>query len=294
MPCRTKLMPTRRKNQSDLETLINELRNLVTRISTSEAGDHRHSIVRAMRGLEELSKELAEQAKALDPIQRPKSVFDPSDPNTSGRVVSLTLVAQDRHPLGEVPHFYGSGVYAIYYRGAFEAYAPLARKDHPIYVGKADPEDPNAKEAVSQGTKLSDRLREHAKNIARATTTLRISDFDCRFLIVQSGFQKAAEDYLINFFKPIWNSETRICHGLGKHGDDAGTRANKRSPWDTLHPGRAWADATEANQIEPEVIRAQIARHLATYPPYQDIHAIFDHIIETMRQVRARAASVPE
>ena len=81
---------------------------------------------------------------------RPDSIFDPSDPNTSGRVVALTLVAQTKHPLAKIPEFYGAGVYAIYYRSDFGPYAPLKGMNHPIYVGKADPDNQAAKNAVSR------------------------------------------------------------------------------------------------------------------------------------------------
>jgi hypothetical protein len=151
-------------------------------------------------------------------------------------------------------------------------------------VGKADPVEPAAKDAISQGIKLYGRLNEHAKNIRKATSTLDINDFECRFLIVQSGFQTAAEGYLISFFKPIWNSEMNICYGIGKHGDSAGTRANKRSPWDTMHPGRKWAVETTEDQKSPELIRQQIVEHFTKHPPYKDIHRILDEFIDNMRQ----------
>ena len=177
-------------------------------------------------------------------------------------------------------------MYAIYYKGSFAPYAPLAGTDHPIYVGKADPASSSAKDAVEQGTKLSDRLQEHAKNIRKATSSLNIDDFECRFLVVQTGFQKSAEDYLINFFKPIWNSETKICFGLGKHGDSPSTRGNKRSPWDTLHPGRPWAQSITTNQKSLQRILEEIAAHLVANPPYSDIHAIFERFIDDMGQLR--------
>ena len=147
----------------------------------------------------------------------------------------------------------------------------LKGMDHPIYVGEADPDNQAAKDGVSQGAKLSARLNQHARSIPKTVTTLDIDDFECRFLIVQTGFQKSAEDYLINFFKPIWNSETKICCGLGKYGDSSETRVNKRSPWDTLHPGREWADAT-TDQKPPATIIEQIGTHLATYRPYANIY----------------------
>jgi hypothetical protein len=278
-------MATKKRAPFPLDPLIAELRILAERINTTQAGDDVRATKRARLALDEVTKHLAHVAARLDPVLRPASIFDPTDPNTAGRVVALTLVAQNRHPLAAIPEFYGAGVYAIYYKGNFESYLPLSGKDHPIYVGKADPDNQAAKDAMSQGTKLSARLNEHAKSIRKAETTLSINDFECRFLIVQTGFQKSAEDYLINFFKPIWNSEQKICFGLGKHGDSSETRGNKRSPWDTLHPGRSWAATSEENQKPHAVILEQIAEHLRRYPPYADIHGIFDQFMRDMRQL---------
>lgn len=286
-------MATGRKPASQLEALLGQLRTLAERIAAAEAGMDARANKRARLALDAVTLQLATVAAELDPVLRPASIFDPTDPNTAGRVVALTLVAQTRHPLADIPEFYGAGVYAIYYCGNFSAYSPLATTDHPIYVGKADPDNQAAKDAISQGIKLSGRLNEHARSIRKAKTTLCIDDFECRFLIVQTGFQKSAEDYLINFFKPIWNSETKICFGLGKHGDSSETRGNKRSPWDTLHPGREWADASTENQKAPELILSQIAVHLANNSPCSDIHQIFNQFMTDMRQLNTARFYTP-
>jgi len=265
--------------------MLAELNSLTDRIASAEVDDDMRTAKKIRHGIELTASRLSNIATSLDPVLRSDSIFDPTDPNTAGRVVALTLVAQHRHSLSHIPDFYGAGVYAIYYKGDFAPYAMLKSREHPIYVGKADPDNPAAKDAVKQGTKLSARLREHANNIRKARTTLRIEDFECRFLIVQTGFQKSAEDYLINFFKPIWNSETKICFGLGKHGDSSDTRGNKRSPWDTMHPGRAWADSTTENQKAPELIIEQINAHLTRHVPYKDIQEIFAHFMEDMSQL---------
>jgi hypothetical protein len=278
-------MPSTKKNDSDLYKLLAEIRDLTDRVPSASVAGNANASKHARQSLEILAQKLAGFAAKLDPIARPDSIFDPSDPQTAGRVVALTLVAQGRHRLDNIPNFYGSGVYAIYYNGTFPEYAPLSKTDHPIYVGKADPDNPAAKDAVSQGAKLCARLSEHAKNIDKAKDSLSLADFECRFLIVQTGFQKSAESYLIEFFKPIWNSETKVCFGLGKHGDSAETRGNKRSPWDTLHPGRSWADASEANQKEPAKIREEIAEHFKAHSVFRDIHEIFDKIIAGMVQL---------
>jgi hypothetical protein len=272
--------------------MLAELNSLTDRIAAAEVDDLR-TAKKFRHSIEQTNARLANVATSLDPVLRPDSIFDPTDPHTAGRVVALTLVAQQRHSLAHIPDFYGAGVYAIYYKGGFPAYAMLQGKDHPIYVGKADPDNPAAKDAIKQGTKLSSRLREHAKSIRKARTTLSITDFECRFLIVQTGFQKSAEDYLINFFRPIWNSETKICFGLGKHGDSSDTRGNKRSPWDTLHPGRAWADGTTENQKSAELILDQINNHLAQHRPYEDVKEIFAHFMEDMSQLSTDHFSTP-
>lgn len=275
-----------KSGQTALKGLITELRAIASRISSAKADTDKRALRKIREEIEGLTRELQATTARLDPILRPDAMFDPSDPATAGRVVALTMVGQARHPLSAIPEFYGAGVYAIYYKGDYEHYRPLSGTDHPIYVGKADPASASAKDAVAQGVKLSDRLREHAKSIRKATTTLNIEDFDCRFLIVQSGFQKSAEDYLINMFRPIWNSETKICFGLGKHGDSSDTRGNKRSPWDTLHPGRAWADASSENQKAPELIAEQIRQHLARNRPYSDVREILGRFMADMRQLR--------
>lgn len=273
------------KDKTEFDVLLDELRAATDRISSVSVGDNPRIITKARKALDEVSERLACVAAGFDPVLRPSSIFDPADPTTAGRIVALTLISQPTHPLASIPNFYGAGVYALYYSGDFEPYRQLSGVDHPIYVGKADPAASGAKDAVAQGTKLSLRLGEHAKSIGKAHSTLRLDDFKCRFLIVQSGFQKSAEDYLIRFFKPIWNSETKICFGLGKHGDSSETRDNKRSPWDTMHPGRAWADKSTKDQKTFTQIVSLIADHLTAHPPYRDIQELFYQFMEDMRQL---------
>lgn len=228
---------------------------------------------------------LNETAGRLDSVLKPSSLFDPGDPQTSARVIALATVAQPRHQLAGLRPFYGAGVYALYYRGPFEPYEGLAGKEQPIYVGKADPLNRHAVDPEGQGQALYKRLLKHAKNIGLASTTLDPGDFDCRFLIVQSGFQQAAETRLINFFKPIWNSESKVCQGLGKHGDSPETRANKRSPWDTLHPGRPWAEGSLENQKKHEQIIDEIREHLKSNPPKSSVAEILDAFVNDLRQI---------
>ena len=221
--------------------------------------------------------ELNKLLHTLDPIRQPAAVFDPSDPKIVGRFIALALVAQPRQPLNSVEKFYGSGVYAIYYNGPFLLYQALSGSETPIYVGQAAPKANNARTPIEQGDRLSDRLKTHRANIIKASSTLNIEDFECRCLVVQSGWETGAEDYLIHLFKPIWNSETNILYGLGKHGDAAETRGNKRSPWDTLHPGRKWAGS---GKLEDARSQKQIANDLVLHYERIRIYANIDEILK--------------
>lgn len=167
--------------------------------------------------------------------------------------------------------FYGSGVYFIYYNGDYRLYEPLRGTETPIYVGQAAPANENARTPAEQGLRLAARLNEHRKNIERADS-LRIGDFECRALVVQTGWGTGAEDYLIRLFRPIWNSETKLVFGLGKHGDSADTRRNKRSPWDTLHAGREWAGAVALTDAKsPEKIAEELTAHFARIKIYDTL-----------------------
>jgi hypothetical protein len=271
-----------------VQQLAEELKKISYSLASEQTAELTPSYARRVRktiseAYENLSKVMAD----LDPVKHPGVVFDPSNPNVVGRLVGITMVAQDRKPLAAVERFYGSGVYAIYYNGDFRSYKALSKKEHPIYVGKADPADPASKTAMDQGDRLSRRLGDHCRNITKAESTLRLDDFEYRALVVQTGWQDAAENYLIHLFKPIWNNEIGICYGFGKHGDDPATRANLRSPWDTLHPGRDWAhrDRSMKDARPVEQINADIAAHLAAHTPFTSIERILRTFLDEIRAV---------
>lgn len=271
-----------------LEQLAAQLKKLLETLAGEEPSQlpaNRAKRVRAT--ISEAYEKLRKVVENLDPIKHPDLVFDPSNPNVVGRMVGITMIAQTRKPLAKVERFYGSGVYAIYYNGAFPAYSGISKREHPIYVGKADPANPASKTAMEQGDRLANRLNDHRKNISKASTTLRLEDFEYRALVVQTGWQTSAEDYLIHLFNPIWNNEVGICYGFGKHGDDPGTRANLRSPWDTLHPGRDWAhrDPNMKDARTKKRIITDIEQHLAKYPPLGTIDEILRRFLAEMGEV---------
>lgn len=213
---------------------------------------------------------------------RPPQVMHPK---VVGRFVALAMMAQVRTPLAKIDKFYGAGVYALYYVGKRREYAPLSKTETPIYVGKADPKDGTAMTAREQGAKLAGRLMEHRRSVELAKTTLDVADFEYRSLVVQSGWQGAADGYLIDFFRPVWNSEVNIVYGVGKHGDAAETRANKRSPWDTLHPGRPWTVRTKENAKTLETIKQELTTHFTAQYIYKTFDEVIGSFVKELRQL---------
>ncbi len=217
----------------------------------------------------------------IDPVTLPDAFFDPSEPRLIGHFVALALISQDRRHLDEIKPFYGAGVYAIYYTGPNPVYRPISGSETPIYVGKADPPS-GATTLLEQETKLYGRLNEHRRNITKVAG-IDLEDFEYRALAVQSGYQAAAESHLINLFRPIWNNETKILFGIGKHGDSASTRANKRSPWDTMHPGRGWAEDNEPGKSVDQITR-EAARHFAATTVFGETHDVFAAFADGIRR----------
>lgn len=270
----------------DLERLTVELKKLSDNLAHESPPVLPRACARRIRtAITESYVKLRKVIDDLDPVRPAEFVFDPSNPNVVGRFVAITMIAQPRRPLATAHRFYGSGIYAIYYNGDHPTYRPISKREHPIYVGKADPLIAAAKTPLEQGERLSNRLNDHRKNVRKASGTLRLEDFEYRALVVQSGWQDAAERYLIELFKPIWNNEVSICYGFGKHGDDPATRANLRSPWDTLHPGRDWAHRDP--KMKDAKPRTQILREIATHfeqnPPLGSVDQILRRFLDEMR-----------
>jgi hypothetical protein len=200
--------------------------------------------------------------RLLDGVLMPPYVFDLTSPATVGEVIVYKLEQQPKVRLSELQRFYGSGVYIFYYHGSFPAYEAISGTNVPIYVGSKGPKVKNADTPKQQGIALFDRINEHLnRSIIKANTTLDAADFHCRYLVVQSGLELGAEEFLIRRYLPVWNDEARACSGLGKHGDVA--RAEK-SEWDVLHPGRSWAAGqTSRAGATPETITAKVQAHFA-------------------------------
>lgn len=254
------------------------------------------TVVRRIReSLASHAKAVEDVRSATDPIRMPGATFDPADPKAIGRMVSIALLAQPLVALSDVRPGYGSGVYAIYYRGDHPLYGGIAGSETPIYVGKADPANDDASTTREQGPRLTGRLSEHAGTISTAESyadklpthlaPLKLADFVCRRLVCATNAQLVAEKHLIRTFWPIWNQETKACWGMSKHGDAATTRANKRSPWDVVHPGRPWAlDGRLMDSLSSDEIAKRIDATLERVPPRRDRAALLEEMLVGFRQ----------
>lgn len=198
--------------------------------------------------------------------------YNPLDKSNLGASVAEALLGRAPESLQSLEPFVGAGIYAMYYRGHFDAYQRLALKNRganpsaPIYVGKAVPE------GSRKGGKIVDanlskalfgRLREHADSVV-ATSNLRVEDFSCRYLVVDDIWIPLGESLLIAMFAPIWNT---LIDGFGNHDPGKG-RYNGMCPrWDVLHPGRAWAVKCKPRVESATQIAREVKAHLAAVGP---------------------------
>ena len=193
--------------------------------------------------------------------------FNPLDKGILGESVGGALLACALHPLAEIESFKGAGIYAIYYTGGFAAYSAISetkargRRKIPIYVGKAIP--PGGRKGgigsdMKPGTALFKRLREHAKSIEQAKN-LDLSDFQCRFLVVDDVWIPLGEALLITKFAPVWNL---LIDGFGNHKVGKGRLKQQRSKWDVLHPGRPWAEKCKKRPETQKQIIADLTSYL--------------------------------
>lgn len=197
-----------------------------------------------------------------DPLGQ--EVFNPLDKTHLAESVKDHLL---RRPVVQLPpsRFVGAGIYAIYYTGDIPAYQRISRIDPsdekamPIYVGKAVPPG-SRKGGYGLGADPKDvlhrRLSEHTSSI-KSAENLKLDDFHCRYLLVDDIWIPLGESLLIETFKPVWN----ICvDGFGHHDQGKARRGQMKSAWDTLHPGRPWAEKVERpNNKNAEEISREIA-----------------------------------
>ncbi len=189
------------------------------------------------------------------------------DPMGTENVTAAICQKLERQPLvpleGEVPRFDGSGLYAIYYQGGtLPLYAPIKDLKIPVYVGQARSHNSATGVATQDRSPLWRRVRDHRKSIDGAG--LRVGEFSVRLLLLPDVHADLGENGLRVFYQPVWNA---VLKGFGSHEQGSSTRTSRRSPWDTVHPGRNRTFGAEAYDRDKLVGQAQdhIARQIASY-----------------------------
>lgn len=183
--------------------------------------------------------------------------YNPLTLDEIGRNAARALMEYATDTLPPSESFTGAGVYTLHYEGAFPAYSDMG--DEPIYVGKADPSGRRQGRATASrpNTALHQRLAHHARSI-EAAQNLELSDFACRWLILDPVWIGLTEQVLIAQYQPIWNVAVG---GFGNNDPGSGRWNQRRSQWDTLHPGRDWAfNLQDRGETEAEILAA-IAEH---------------------------------
>jgi hypothetical protein len=186
--------------------------------------------------------------------------FNPLDKLRLAESVARALLGSAIHSLPP-ERLFGCGIYALYYLGDFQAYRSLhggagrETPDWPIYVGSAVPE--GARKGLAAGTtsrRLYQRLVNHSRSV-EAAENLEITDFRCRYLVVEDIWIPLAESLLIERLCPVWN---QILDGFGNHDPGSGRENQARSPWDTLHPGRTWANKLPPHGQDADTLAKQV------------------------------------
>lgn len=197
--------------------------------------------------------------------------FDPLSYENLGASIARALEESPVIPLSELDRFDGAGIYALYYTGDYPAYQLLTECNlrmpgsWAIYIGKAEAEnarkgDP-AQAHLAVGPKLYNRIMNHKKSIV-AASNLRVEDFQVRALAVAPTWIPLAEVVAIRIHNPVWNV---MIDGLGNHDPGSGRYKGMRPRWDTLHPGRSWAEKLRPRNESAEEIMQDARSYLLSH-----------------------------
>ncbi len=195
--------------------------------------------------------------------------YNPLDKFNLAQSIQAELLGQTAIPLSSIEDIRGAGVYVIYYTGPFPAYAPIAKANSkgafkkPIYVGKAIPKGGRkgglTKEISVVGRALADRLRQHSSSVNEAVN-LELADFYVRHLVVDDIWIPLGENMLIESFHPVWN---RAVDGFANKDPGNRRKAQFKSPWDVLHPGRKFAEKLGTGGMSQDFITQRVKDYLA-------------------------------
>jgi hypothetical protein len=204
--------------------------------------------------------------------------YNPLDERNLGRAIREEMERQPVHPVPP-DRFMGAGLYALYYVGRLVIYDGINDREciTPIYVGKAEAGTSSYGTFVegTETTNLYDRIRAHMNSIRQAPENLSVDDFRVRYLVTSDVHIVLGEAGLLQAFAPVlWNT---VVTGFGINAPGAGRGLQRKSRWDTLHPGRARASGRPDNELSVEeltqMVRRAIAARLSGEPAPADVLA---------------------
>jgi len=165
------------------------------------------------------------------------------------------------YQLTNLPKFDGAGVYAIFLKSTdATCYEGCLPSMHPVYVGKAVPAGSRQGKVKGIGAVLKNRLQKHLRSIEQVGN-LENENFLCRFMIIQGQATEmigTIESYLIREYNPLWNS---YIDGFGINAPGKGRYNQSPSEWDTLHPGRYYAEQLTGKPRELSAIMDKIKNY---------------------------------
>jgi hypothetical protein len=91
---------------------------------------------------------------------------------------------------------------------------------------------------------------------------LDLSDFRCRYLVVEDIWVPLAEQLMIARYRPVWN----VLSGFGNNDPGANRYNAPRPLWHALHPGVAWSDRMQTAEKPVDEIIEWVEAHLAGEP----------------------------
>ena len=190
-------------------------------------------------------------------------LYDPFTYETLMAGIVIRFEQQPLMSLAEEISIQGPGIYSLFYNGAHEAHKSISQTSRPIYAGKAiPPGSRRGDEGDVRARVLQRRIREHQVSI-REAENLEVEDFAFRSLAVVPAWINLSERAVIQHYRPVWNA---CLDGFGDHNPGSGRLSGERSWWDTLHPGRTWADSLQGNKTADEA-RARVSEFLSVQAP---------------------------
>ena len=99
--------------------------------------------------------------------------------------------------------------------------------------------------------------------MAKGITKINIMiDYKQRFAIFEGGAAEmiaAIESAIISIHSPLWNS---VIDGFGNHDPGKKRIGGKKTQWDSLHPGREWAERMVGDSFDPKDLKKWVCDYL--------------------------------